>query len=72
VVHSGDDELRDTADRQACHKEHAAAADLSDDAAVNHDSEDAYGGEDAGVHEGTADIRHLFLALALVHPTIEV
>jgi hypothetical protein len=38
MVHSGDDELRDTTDRQACHEKHAAATDLGDDAAVYHHS----------------------------------
>jgi len=59
VVDSRDDKLRYTTDRKTSHEENAAATNLRDDTAVDHDYDDTDGGQDARVHEGATNIRHL-------------
>jgi hypothetical protein len=59
VPHGGDGKLSNAADAHAGHEEDAATPDLGDDTAVDDDDDDAGGGQDAGVHEGVADLGDL-------------
>lgn len=58
-VDHGGDQLREAAEEHADDEEHAAAADVGDDCAIDQDGDDPDGREDAGVLEAVADVCHL-------------